>query len=404
MPKKLIINCATCDARGVQAELYANYEAITINSATLLTSPEAKAALSSLPLTLNCSNVLEVPADARLLTFNGRYEVNSSDAVPTHPYFLLVNGALNIHPGTQAQLASCVGIAVNGSLTCPESIYAGLSGVQVNGATVCYPDGAIVLPRNAVIDGVFALRAKNSLYWSAKRLILVDPALDGAALEAKGATFRAEEAILAQSKAQELIGRIDEQTKLILVPDGTAVVTDDLKLDQTALRRYGRQLYVLGDVTVPEDGSALAELRYLNVRGDIRVPQAHRDALLAVLAACSGEIRIAKPRGATLKGKPFVRITRWMLERQQDGLAVVDCAVVQLAPDIPKEWIPERLQIQDCAIVRCSEEQEDAVALICEDVAQIGEEAGEDGAGRCTSGGLRGLLDTKIINAAQYVL
>ena len=39
MAKKLIVNCATCDARTMQEENYAHYETIVINSAALLTSP-----------------------------------------------------------------------------------------------------------------------------------------------------------------------------------------------------------------------------------------------------------------------------------------------------------------------------------------------------------------------------
>ena len=42
MAKKLIVNCATCDARNLRQEDYAHYEAITVNSAVLLTSPEGK--------------------------------------------------------------------------------------------------------------------------------------------------------------------------------------------------------------------------------------------------------------------------------------------------------------------------------------------------------------------------
>ena len=38
----------------------------------------------------------------------------------------------------------------------------------------------------------------------------------------------------------------------MIVPDGTAVVRDDVTLDQGTLRRHGSKLYVIGDVTVPE--------------------------------------------------------------------------------------------------------------------------------------------------------
>ena len=281
--------------------------------------------------------------------------------------------------------------------------------MKVNGLTTCYPDGAIVLKRNAVIDKLFVLRAKNSLYWAGRRMIMVDPELDAAKLKAKGATFSTKEAIISQSKVEALIDLIDEKAEIIIVPDGTAVVLDDITLDEAALRRYGKQLYVIGDVTVPKNADALDELKYLNVRGDMKVPQEHKEKLLRVLTEISGEVKIAKPKGASLEDKPFVKITRWMLEQQPMGIDVSDCAIVKIADDIPKELIVERLHIEDCAVVKCSEEQEDAVTMICTDVGAIGEAEGEDGIGvggvlKDAMGEIKGALETKVINADDYVL
>lgn len=409
MAKKLMINCATCDARNALEENYAHYEQITVNCATVLTSPSAKAMMNKLPFTLNCANVLEIEGTVDFRTINGSGEIKSGDVVPASKYYMLVNGALTIGPDTQEQLAQCVGMTINGSLTCPESIYATLTGVNVNGSTTCYPDGAIVLKRNAVIDKLFVLRAKNNLYWSGRRMIMVDPELDATKLKTKGATFSTKEVILSQSKVEELIDLIDEKAEIIIVPDGTSVVLDDIRLDADTLRRYGKQLYVIGDVTVTEDADILDELTYLNIRGDVKVPQELKEKLLAVLTEISGEVKIAKPKGATLEDKPFVKITKWMLEQQPMGIDVCDCAIVKIADDIPKELIVERLHIEDCAVVKCSEELEDAVTMICTDVAQIGSAEGEDGMGigdmiKDALGGIKGALDTKVINAADYVL
>ena len=408
MAKKLMINCATCDARNALEENYAHYEQITINCAMVLTSPNAKAVMNKLPFTLNCANVLEVEGNVDVRTVNGSSEITSSDMVPAAKYYMVVNGALTIGPDTQKQLAQCVGMTINGSLTCPESIYAILTGVNVNGSTTCYPDEAIVLKRNAVIDKLFTLRAKNSLYWSGRRMIMVDPELDADALKDKGVTFSTREVIISQSKVEALIDLIDEKAEIVIVPDGTSVVRDDIILNEDALRRYGKQLYVIGDVTVPEDADALDELKYLNIRGDVKVPQEHKEKLQRVLSEISGEIKIAKPKGATLQDKPLVKITRWMLEQQPLGIDVCDCAIVNIADDIPKELIVERLHIEDCGMVKCCEELEDAVTMICTDVGNIGE-SGEDSMGigdmlKDVMGGIKGALDTKVINAADYVL
>ena len=409
MAKKLMINCATCDARNALEENYAHYEQITVNCATVLTSPSAKAMMNKLPFTLNCANVLEIEGAVDFRTINGSSEIKSGDVVPASKYYMLVNGALTIGPDTQEQLAQCVGMTINGSLTCPESIYATLTGVNVNGSTTCYPDGAIVLKRNAVIDKLFVLRAKNNLYWSGRRMIMVDSELDATKLKAKGATFSTKEVILSQSKVEELLDLIDEKAEIIIVPDGTSVVLDDIRLDADTLRRYGKQLYVIGDVTVTEEADILDELTYLNIRGDVKVPQELKEKLLAVITEISGEVKIAKPKGATLEDKPIVKITKWMLEQQPLGIDVCDCAIVKIADDIPKELIVERLHIEDCGVVRCCEELEDAVTMICTDCGAVGSAEGEDGMGigdmiKDALGGIKGALDTKVINAADYVL
>ncbi|MBQ6889803.1 MAG: hypothetical protein IJN53_02110 [Oscillospiraceae bacterium] len=409
MAKKLMINCANCDARNILEENYSHYEQITINCAMVLTSPNAKAVMNKLPLVLNCANVLEIEGNVDLRTVNGSSEIKQSDAVPGSKYYMMVNGSLTIGPNTQAQLAQCVGMSINGSLTCPESIYASLSGVTVNGSTISYPDGAILLKRSAVIDKLFALRAKSSLYWSSRRMIMVDPQLDAEKLRSKGVTFSTKEVIISQSKVEPLIDLIDENAEIIIVPDGTAVVLDDITLNEDALRRYGKQLYVIGDVTVGEDADALDEIKYLNIRGDVKVPQAHKEKLLRVLTEISGEVEIAKPKGAVLEDKPYLKITKWMLEQQPLGLYVSDCAVVKIADDIPKELISQRLHIEDCAMVKCSEELEDAVTMVCTDVAKIGGSEEGDGMGigdilKSAMGGIKGALETKVINAADYVL
>lgn len=411
MAKKLIINCSTCDARNAREETYAHYESIVINCATVLTNDTGKAVLNKLPFSLNCANVQEVPEGTQLRTANGSTEIKSGDTVSQEPYFLVVNGSVTIGSHTEKQLEACVGMCVNGSLTCPESIYPQLKNVKVNGSTTCYPDGAILLKRNAVIDKLFTLRAKNALYWASRRIIFTDLTLDAQALAARGATFSAQEVIVAQSLLESLIDRIDEKAEIVVVPDGTAVVLDDLTLDGAALGRYGKQLYVVGDVTVPEDGGMLDEISYLNVRGDARVPEAYREQLLGVLTDISGQVRLAKPKGAMLSDKPFLKITRWMVEQQAKGLEISDCAMVKIAEDIPKELIVQKLTFRDCAIIKCTPEQEEAVNMVSEDVAMVGGASGGDSLGDMVGNtlqsvfkGIQGALDTKVINAAEYVL
>ena len=409
MAKKMVINCANCDARRVTEETLAAYESVMRNAATVVVSPESKELMNRYGVTMNCANVMELATDVELGTVNGTARISSSDLV-TGKKYLTVNGSLEIESDTQKVLDSYVGIMVNGSVTYPESMSAYLGKLKVNGSTTCYPDGAIILKRSAVIDKLFALRAKNSLYWSAKRMIMVDPRLDGAALEKKGVTFSAKEVIIAESKVEDMIGLIDEKAEIIIVPDGTSVVLDDVVLDDVVIKKYGTRLYIIGDLEVTEESAdALAQLTYLNIRGDAEVPAALKDKLMEAITEISGDVEVVKAaKGRRIEDKMSVRISKWMLEQEPDGIAVSDCMTVKIDEDIPKELILQKLTIRDVMTVKCAPEQEDVLAAVCGDVMTIGQGDGEDtGIGGMINqalGGIGDLLNTKMINAGDYVM
>lgn len=410
MAKKMIINCSNCDARKVTEQTLSAYETIVINAATILVSPESKELLNRYGVAMNCASVTELDADVEVSTINGSAEIKSTDAV-IGKRFLTVNGSVTIGPDTQKVLEQYVGICVNGSVTYPESVSAYLAKMKINGSTTCYPDNAIVLKRNAVIDRLFALRAKNSLYWSARRMIMVDPQLDAAVLEKKGATFSSREVILAESKVESLIGLIDEKAEVIIVPDGTSVILDDMELDEMMIKKYGTKLYVIGNLKVRETAAdALAQLEYLNVCGDVSVEESVKMPLMAVLTEVSGDVKLLKkPKGRHLEDKMSLKISKWLLEQEPEGISVSDCMTVALDDDISNEMILEKLSFSDCMQIKCSPEQEAAVAAISEDVMNIGRSSGEDGMGigdviKGALGGAKELLNTKMVNTSDYVM
>ena len=406
MAKKMIINCGDCDARNVSEETLAAYESIVINAGTVIVTPESKELLNRYAVTMNCGDVLELEKDVKLRSVNGSAQIRSTDMVAGKTY-LDVNGSLEIGPNTEKVLEQYVGISVNGSVYYPESMGSFLSTLSVNGSSVCYPDGAVILKRSAVIDKLFALRAKEKLYWSAKRMIMVDPDLDAGKLAAKGARFSSKEVILAESKVEEMIDLIDERANIIIVPDGTQVLLDDVELSAGTVKQYGTKLYIIGDLSVPKDaGDALAAMEYLNIQGDASVSAEGKDLLLEKASVITGDIKTL--RGRCLGDKMSVRISKWMLEQEPDGISVSDCMKVKIDEDIPGKLILERLSIHDCMNVQCAPEQEAALGAVCEDVMNIGS-GGDDGMGfdnlvKGVLGGAKELLDTKVVNAGDYVL
>lgn len=423
MAKKLMINCGNCDTRNVKEETLSAYESIVINCGAVLVSPESKDLLNRYGVTMNCGNVMELSKDVKVKTINGSAQIKSSDTAVDRVY-LQINGSLEIGPNTQEVLKQYVGICVNGSVSYPESVSSCLGLMSVNGSTTCYPDGAIVLKRSAVIDKLFALRAKKNLYWAAKRMIMVDPQLDAAALAAKGATFATKEVILAESKVESLIDLIDEKAEIIIVPDGTVVVNDDVVLDDMTLRKYGRKLYVIGDVEVAKDFTqSLSQLQYLNIRGDAKVTEEGKAGLLEVLTEIDGEVKVVKsPKGKKIEDKLNLRISKWLLEQEPEGIYASDCVRIVLDEDIPNEMILEKMSFSDCVEIKCAPEQEAAVAAVSDDVVAIGGlgktvqramDMAKDATGSDMSIGDiiedamgigKDMLNTKVINAGDYVL
>lgn len=401
MSKKLVINCASCDARKVTEEKLMAYDEVVINAALVITSVESRAIMDKFPVTMNCASVIDVEGDVQVSTVNGLAQIKSTDTLTGGKRFLIVNGSAEIGAGTEKVLEQYAGILINGSVIYPESVGACLGMMKVNGSSICYPDGAIVLKRSAVIDRTFALRAKKNLYWAQKRLIMVDPELDMEKLKQKGATFCAHEAIVAESKVEAAVELLDEKTEIVVVPDGTTVIMDDVTLNDITVKKYGTRLYILGEASVEKDAAAaIGSLEYLVICGDVSVGEGLKDLLLEKADKISGTVQVVK-NNMILADKSSVRISAWLLEREPEGILVKDCTSVTIDPDVPKEMIVEKLSIVDCASVICSEDQEDAVGSICCDVANIGREGSALDVGKLIE---EAVSAGTAVNCSEYVL
>lgn len=401
--KTLIVNCAMCDARDPQKETLEKYEAVNINTATMLVTEESEELLAGYNVSTNCAKQLCVPKNAPIQTVNGKTEI-SADSVVEEGTVLIVNGKLTVLSGAEDNLKKYSMIYVNGKVLCPTDSGIDTAKISVNGKLETYPAGAIFMKSNMVIDKLFAIRAKAGLYWS-NRFVFVNDSIDPAALAAKGARFSAKSAVVAEALAEGIVPLLNEDCDIVLVPDGTAFVPEKLTLDDTAVMRYGTKLFVNDDIEIDENAAAaLAKLEYLYVNGDVTLAESLQQAFWALKATC-GKVEIVKGSAATkITDRVVVKIDRKLLEAHPEGIAVSDCASVKIAKDIPAELISERLTISDCAGVSCSEEQESAVSLICTDVASIGGDSESGGILDMIGGILGDMKDKKVINAAEYKL
>ncbi len=408
--KKLIVNCATCDMCKVSEETLQAYEQVIVNAAMVLVSPKTKELLNRYDVALNVADVLEVPEgeNVRVSTHNGAYELTGAGVpLPGECAFLMVNGSLTVEQDALEAAKAYHKIRVNGTATLPKSMTGQLNNLQVNGSVSTYPDGAILLKRNMVIERNFPLRAReNALYWAARRLVFTDTSLDAAKLTQKGVRFASREALIAESLAEEVTPLLDEDTDITVVPDGVVFVNDDARMNRRFLKRYGTKVYINGDLIVEEDAAeVLPKMEYLHVNGDVKLPQELADAFEEIDAHYK-ELRIIKVRGKIIQDQVRVKVDKTLLEKYPEGILITDCAMVKIAQDLTPELIMERLVIEDCAQVFCTEEQESAVSAIARDVAMIGADRDESlgSIGNMVMASLGMDPDVKVINAADYVM
>lgn len=396
MEKKVLsIHSTVCDARKVQERSLAAYERIEIHTALLLVSRETRPLLDQYQVELSAAHVLELEADAKIASVNGKVQLNPGQTTPDQTV-LMVNGNLDIAPGSEEVLKSYACIIVNGAVSCPESMVPLLSTAQVNGTIEAYPDSCIRLKRRVILDHSFHLRAKqDAFYYAARQITALAPDIRWDVLAEKHVRFATRTLLLAEGQAETAIPLFDDQTDIVLLPDGCAYVDDDAVLDEALIQQYGRKLYVAGNLVAGKDSAPwLEQVSYLHVTGDLLVARELVDALKAIHPVYN---RLRVVAGTLVSGKANVIVDRAMLEAAEDGLSLFDCVNVTFREDVPAGLIQERLaDLEDCVNVTCSLEQRTAVELAAHDVVQIVDthEEEED----------TGSPTVNVVKAASYVL
>ena len=331
MPNKLLIKANFCDLRNVKEETLAAYDVIEVRANVVVLNDRAKELIARYPVTLKCDLATDNPNIA-LRSVNGVAEVTPCD-VPEADTVLTVNGELKIASGSAVQLKN-----------------------------------------TAVLDSTFALRAKPALYWAARCVVMLDPALDVAALAKQGVRFDTPRAILAQSLATQAAPLFEDDTDLEIVPDGTAYLKDDAELTAALIRRKGNKLYVDGRLTLAAESAALLpQLEYCKVTGTALVPAAQEKAFSA---SCVQAEKVQTVRGRLLQGQGRVQVDYWMLEAP-DGLCVKECGMVELTPELEPELIAAKLMLLECGMVQCTAAQKGAVQLVAKDVGVISDDSGK---------------------------
>lgn len=384
--KTLKVNCAVCDVRHITEELLNTYAQVKINAAVIITNHEVQALLGRYGVKLNAASTLNLDEDVRFTSVNGSGRIFPGQTIAGEKVFLIVNGSLEIEPGSEEVLKNYAGIMVNGSLICPESMTGLLSAVTVNGATKTYPDGAIRLKNTAVLDRFFHLRAKqDALYYASSKIVALASDINFGSLAEKNVRFVTRKLLVSESLAEAAVPLFDEKTDIVILPDGCAYVSDDAELNGTLIKRYGGKLYVDGRLSVtPDSAYVLDQVAYLRVNGNLRVCRSLKDRVLE-MDMTYDKLRVVG--GVLICDRPALEITASLLSDAEDGVSIVDCANVTIAEDVTPELLKEQLVSITDSIVFCANKEQmsvvQALAVDCSvsyltDADEDEEEAPED--------------------------
>ena len=403
--KNYLLNCDVCDTRKMKEEDYSGYEKMMINTDLVIVSPSSKSILNRLPLTLNHDCTMEFEDDAKieLQAINGSYEITGTTAVHEHT-LLSVNGDLTIYPGTEESLQKYERIHVNGSVTCPKSLEGCLTKLSANGSVSVYPDDCVILDDTFIVDKYFPLRAREGRKYYVKDMVIVqDKSAHMEKLVQKNVQFITRQLIVPEEMAEACVELFDEKAEFTVTPAGMTLHYGDAVLNEQLVEKDGDCIYVYGNLTIPDNANLRAlsdSITKLTVKGNVTLKKNQAEDFKKLNAEYS-ELTF-KWEGRLIENKISVKIDKTLLESSPDKVLVRSTAAAKIAPDITPELILDRLVIENCAKVYCSEEQESAVAAVSQNIAAIVKESSKELSEM--SGGFDDLLSTKVINADSYIM
>lgn len=403
--KNYLLNCDVCDTRTMKEDDYAGYEKMMINTDVVIVSESSKSILNRLPVTINQDSTIEIAdgIDVEVKNINGSYEITANTAVQEHT-LLIVNGSLQIHPGTEEALTKYEKIHVNGSVRCPKSLEGYLNKLSANGSVLMYPDDCVILDTTFVMDKYFPLRAKaGSKYYVENMVVIQDHGIDLAKLVQKNVQFITNRLLIPEELIEESVALFDEKVEFIVVPAEMTLVYGDAVLNERLVEKEGSKIYVYGSLKVDENcnlENIAKDLEKLIVHEDVTLKKSQEDGFRKLNAEYASLNFCWE--GRIIENKPSAKVDKSLLENSPNKVLVRNMATVKIAADVSPELILDRLVIKNCANVSCSEEQESAIAAIAKNVAAIGEK-GEEKISEAV-GTFKDLLSTKMINADNYIM
>lgn len=364
MEKHLRVNTSILDMTATKPETIEQYDEIKINCSLCVTTEKTRQLLSQGKIAINCSNVFEACSDenVRVTSVNGLKTITAEVAVPEEPTVLIVNGALIIEDSDKKNLSQFKDVFVNGGLLHPKGF--DVSNISVNGAFIPYPDGAILTFQNLELtDSFIKFAIPGATYFvqgipsnfnigsdlgasipkilKGTGLRALEP-IDFQALKSKNIHFYTGWVTTIEENVEELMQIVSGYIGSTIVPAGYKIMKGG-KLDMLAIRRFGKCIYVDGDLDIyEEDRDALMAVEKLSVSGNVRIAEGLVDIFFE---KCSAYVNLTVYKGELIDIKLSDYTINSELLENMDNSATFSFSdsEIRILPDVSKELLLDKI-------------------------------------------------------------
>jgi hypothetical protein len=400
--KKLVIQAASANLCHASEEFFQQYESIKIQAAAVCTNNRVQVLSARYNCSMESAYVLCLEDDETvdMHCINGSCTISPENQVPSNT-MLVVNGSLEILPGSGENLLQYRYIQINGSVLCPRSLSAVLSQkANLNGSLTTYPDEAHLIRGRLSVDRLFQYRAEpGALYYATGPVYMLEE--EPVLLAEKKVRILAGKALVREEYLEPAMRVLEESVAMIVVPTGSQVIHGTHTLADSTILQHGVRLFVDGDLMVPPSSAdALEKLEFLQVTGTVQLCNALQEPFYRVCKKC-GEV--VPYGGYTLEGLPSFTVTASILELHPEGITISGCGAVEIPEDISETLLGERVRrISDCGVLFCSSRAQAVLLPVIHDVGQITENRDDLLAAVLPSDEEKSDGDTVFIRAAVY--
>lgn len=402
MSKKMVINCGLCDARVAKEDNYKDYKKIVLNSEMVLVTEKSKNVLSKLPLVINSENVMEFDddLDINIKNINGNDKF-TKDTVIAPGTLLIVNGYLEIDSNIkEEQFANIVRVCVNGCMKFPQKLNKYLGNVSGNGRLIPYPDDYKSVNDRFILDKLFVLRAKQDGKYFAMDEIIINKDVDLKEVISKNLQFKTTKVVLFESQVNDAVMIFDEDVEFIIIPDECTPIFTNVKLNEDVIKEKGSRLFIFGELHIDKDINDIERLMKMIdriiVKGDVIAYEKYKKIINDSNIEYNDYIVEKEGNYVKIANQMKAYVDAKLISESCDGVEIENVASVIIDKNVTDEMIIKSLVINNCALVKCSEEQKAVITAVSSNVASIGTENEKSM--------IEELLKGNMVNAETYVM